>query len=204
MIELKIEQLGTCTVEGFPSFPYTCLTTERLIIRAPNISHQKDWVDVRTQNKDRLQPYEPLWSENWSTAEGYRARLAYQNKEWREDRGYFFLLFRRDDQSLIGGMNVNNVIRGSAQFASLGYWIDEAHEGQGFMSEAMDSTLAFCFDILKLQRVHAAILPDNTRSQKLLERFHFIKEGMSPKFAEINGTREDHDLYGVNFPEDRS
>lgn len=94
---------------------------------------------------------------------------------------------------------MNNVVRGSAQFASLGYWIDKNHEGQERMSEAMDATLAFCFDALKLERVHAATLPENTRSQQLLERFGFEKEGFAPKYLRINNKRQDHILYGLNY-----
>ena len=57
--------------------------------------------------------------------------------EWRNDPGYSFLIFRRDDDALLGGITLSNVRRGVAQTASLGYWIGEPYARQGYMTEAL-------------------------------------------------------------------
>ena len=44
-----------------------------------------------------------------------------QSDEWERDSGYGFFIFRRGDDALLGGINLNNVRRGVAQMASLGY-----------------------------------------------------------------------------------
>ena len=41
------------------------------------------------------------------------------------DRAYSFLIFKIDDKTLLGGINIGNVRRGVSQSASLGYWIGE-------------------------------------------------------------------------------
>ncbi len=197
-MDLDLAHSGTACIEGFPSFQYTSLTTKNLLLRPPSAQDQENWVEIRTRNRDHLHLFEPQWNVQWNTQENYTDRLGYQKMEWRADRGYFFLIMTRETPTLIGGVNINNVVRGSAQFASLGYWIDHAHEGQGLMSEALDASLAFCFDVLKLQRLNAATLDHNHRSRKILERFHFQKEGLAKRYAEVNGTREDHVLYGLN------
>ena len=99
---------------------------------------------------------------------------------------------------MIGGMNVNNICRGAAQYATLGYWISEDHQGQGYMSEALRLTLQFCFERLKLHRVNAACLPNNARSENLLRRAGFKHEGFAEKYISINGAWRDHVLYGLN------
>ncbi len=195
----NLEQtFGISHIEGFPSFRYTFLTTNNLILHPLKTDSYQEWVKVRTDNKVRLQPFEPKWADNWNTEDSYESRIAYQHKEWQEDRGYSFLIIKRQGNILIGGIGVNNIIRGSAQFSSLSYWIDGSHEGKGLMSEALNAIIAFSFNVLNLQRLNAATLKDNEKSQNILERFHFEKEGFSKKYAEINGTRQDHNLYGLN------
>ena len=41
------------------------------------------------------------------------------------------------DWQFAGQVTVNNIVRGSAQFASLGYWIDHSYAGRGLMPRAV-------------------------------------------------------------------
>ncbi|MGB1077567.1 MAG: GNAT family N-acetyltransferase [Bdellovibrionales bacterium] len=198
-MELDLTQFGTCKIEGFPSFPHTALISEKLLLRAPRLDDFKEWLELRASNESHLQPFEPAWGSVWKTPAHFQKRTNFQRQEWQQDRAYCFLIFKRDeDNKLIGGVNINNVIRGSAQFASLGYWIAKDYEGQGLMSEALDVTIKFCFDVLLLKRINIAVLDHNTRSKKLVERFGFEYEGTAKRYIEINGTRQDHLLYGLN------
>ncbi len=47
--------------------------------------------------------------------------------EWRDDLGYSWLIFRRGDGAMLGGVTLSNVRRGVAQSGSLGYWIGQPH-----------------------------------------------------------------------------
>ena len=150
-MEFDLTQFGTCKIEGFPSFPHSALITNRLVLRTPRLNDFKEWSALRGKNKDHLQPFEPAWGKTWDIQDVFQKRITHQKDEWIHDRSYCFLIFKRDEENkMIGGININNVIRGSAQFASLGYWIDKDYEGQGLMSEAMDSIIAFCFKGLLL------------------------------------------------------
>ena len=59
----------------------------------------------------------------------------------------------------------------------LGYGMNPAYEGHGYMSEALTAFLAFGKS-LGIQRVLADTLPDNIKSQNVLQRcgFRFLKE----------------------------
>jgi len=194
-----LQQFGTCDVEGFPSFRHTTIASPRLLLRAPRIEDFEQWRTLRKNNRDHLQPFEPTWSENWDAREAYQDSVLLQKTQWRAGRSYGFLIFDRYEDTMIGGINIDNVVRGSAQFASLGYWICKTREGDGMMSEAMDVSLTFCRHALKLARVNAATLAHNARSQTLLERFSFEKEGVAKSYLAINGTRQDHILYGLSL-----
>lgn len=189
---------GSMEVEGVPSYRHTMVTTDRLVMRAPRLEDYTQWCCIRRDNQDHIQPFDPKWPDDWDNQDNHQARIAYYQKQWRGDRAYVFLVIDRVRQDMIGGVHINQVARGPAQFASLGYWIAKPQEGLGLMSEAIDATVTFCFDVLKLQRVQAATVMSNVRSQVLLERYGFEREGIAKQYAEINGVREDHVLYGVN------
>ncbi len=181
------------------AWPPECprLETARVILRPPMDSDNEIWRNLRRRNKAHLQPFEPSWPENALLDSFFRRRLRYQQKEWMADRNYSLLIFTAD-HVLIGGMNVNNVSRGAAQFASLGYWVDHAHQNQGYMKDVMDLTLSFCFSFLKLERVNAATLTHNIPSQRVLLRAGFVEEGFAKEYIQINGARQDHKLFGLN------
>ena len=185
-------------IEGFPSFKYTAIKTPRLIMRAPRKTDFKDWCRVRGQNEKHLKPYEPEWSANWNTRRVFSRRVNRQEKEWCNALAYSFLICDRQSKDIIGGMNINAVNRGAAQFASLGYWIAEDWQGKGLMSEAMSAIIFFCFYILKLERINAATLEKNDRSINLLLSKGFEEEGLAKKYVEIDGVRRDHILFGLN------
>ncbi len=184
---------------GWPP-EYPKLETERIYLRPPMDADNVPWRELRRRNQVHLQPFEPTWPENALLDSFFRRRLRYQQKEWLNDRNYSLLVFTHDDV-MIGGMNINNVSRGAAQFASLGYWIDKDHQNQGYMKDVLQLTLSFCFSFLRLERVNAATLPDNTASQRVLQRAGFIEEGFAKAYIQINGIRQDHVLFGLNKTE---
>lgn len=170
----------------------------RVILRPPRLQDWQPWLEVRKRNRAFLKPYEPSWAHDWSSMAYFQKRLSLQARNWQEDLACSFLIFKNEDGALIGGMNVNNICRGAAQYASLGYWLDEDHQGQGYMAEAVNLTVQYCFRQLRLNRVHAASLLHNTRSQNLLLRCGFTQEGMARNYLKINGRWQDHLLFGLN------
>ena len=153
---------------------------------------------MRARNKALLQPFEPLWPENCLSEDFYRRRLLRQYQNWQADLSRSFLIVDFESSALIGGMNINNIARGASQSGSLGYWLDRAVQGQGLMHDALEVTLEYAFGPLGLHRVHAACIPENTRSQKCLERAGFVREGFAERYIEINGSWRDHILYGLH------
>ena len=179
------------------SFPKTELIGDRIMMRPPALSDWQDWAAVRENNFDHIQPFDPKWPKDAYTQDLFKRRTYRQSREWALGRANAFLIFTKDHRRLIGGMNINNICRGSAQFASIGYWIDKEFEGQGYMAEAIRLTLHYCFEVLLLHRVNASCLPHNERSQKTLLNAGFKKEGFAEKYLQINGVWEDHELYGL-------
>jgi ribosomal-protein-alanine N-acetyltransferase len=179
------------------SFPAVRLHGERVFLRPPDPVDWEDWMRVRDRSANYLIPYEPAWADDALSREAYMRRISQQSRDWKLGLSCSFLIFRKDDQAILGGINMNNIARGAAQFCSLGYWLGEEFQSAGYMAEAMRLVLAYGFDTLGLHRVNAATLPHNGRSIKLLRRLGFNDEGFAKAYLQINGQWQDHLLFGL-------
>ena len=169
----------------------------RVYLRVPRVGDWRAWTEIRTVSRAFLEPWEPTWSKGAVSRGAYRRRLRRQARESRDDTGYAFFIFRRADDTLVGGVTLSNLQRGVAMSCSLGYWVGEQHARQGFMSEAITSLLPFVFDTLGLHRLEAACLPDNVASQGLLRKLGFHEEGYARDYLRINGRWHDHLLFAL-------
>lgn len=173
----------------------TEIRTARLNLRAPERRDYAAWSEGRRQSRQHLEQWEPRWPTDALSREDWGRRLRAWKTAWREDRAYVFLVFDNASDALLGGASITNVRRGPAQAASLGYWLLQPATGQGFMREAVDALCRWCFDTLMLERIEAGTLPENLRSQRVLERCGFAEEGLARGYLEINGRRRDHVLF---------
>jgi len=185
--------------EIVPGFSTLQLEGENIFLRPPRTSDWSNWVQVRERNLAHLKPFEPRWTQDCLSKAYFKRRVSLQSLAWRNDNRYCFLIVSNDSEKLIGGININNVCRGSAHFATLGYWIDKDYEGIGYMSESVRLAIAFGFTSRGLHRVNASCILKNDRSKKLLMRLGFKKEGMAEKYLCIDGKWQDHYLFGLNI-----
>lgn len=176
--------------------PDIALQGANIFMRPPRLSDWHQWSNIRRKNSTHLRPFEPSWPPNCLSEEFFKRRLVRQAREWVNGRGQSFLIFKNSDNRLIGGMNINQIIRGASQSASLGYWIDKDHEGKGLMKETVRLTLNHCFTTLQLHRVNACCISRNERSKFLLLSCGFEKEGYAKSYLKINGSWQDHILFG--------
>ena len=180
------------------------LEGERVLLRPPLVADFDQWAALRAESRDFLQPWEPLWMADELTMPAYRRRL---RGYWRDSRAGVALplfIISRDSHELLGGINMSNIRRGIAQTASIGYWIGQRHARRGYMTDAVTTLVRHAFTEMKLNRVEAACIPENTASKHLLERCGFTREGYARRYLRINGRWRDHLLFAIvrEHPED--
>ena len=173
------------------------LTGERVFLRPPKRRDALKWQKLRMSSKSFLVPWEPSWNASSCTRRAYLRYFKNSNYLANMDRAYSFLIFKTEDKTLLGGINVGNVRRGVSQSASLGYWIGEKHSRNGYMKEALKLLIPSLFVDLRLNRIEAATLEENIASKNLLKKIGFKKEGVLRKYLKINGTWRDHILFGL-------
>ena len=80
------------------------LTGKRTELRAPERLDWQQWAELRSGSRNFLAPWEPSWSDDALSRAAFRRRLARYALEWHSDQGYTFLLFRREDEALLGAL----------------------------------------------------------------------------------------------------
>lgn len=108
-----------------------------------------------------------------------------------------FVVCLRSTGEIVGGVNINNIVRGTLQSGSLGYTAYASTAGHGYMTEGLRPVLQHGFDKLELHRLEANIQPDNTPSLNLVKRLGFRHEGYLPAFQFINGVWRDHERWAI-------
>ena len=173
------------------------LSTKNLTLRLPQMGDFVAWSSLRQISRDRLTPFEPEWAGNELSRDAFRNRLRFYQREFRDNTGYPFFIFTGEGETLVGGVTLSNVRRGVTQSASIGYWIGQPYQNNGFMSEAVAALLNYAFEDLSLHRIEAASLPDNYASMRVLAKNGFQREGLARQYLRINGRWQDHVLYSV-------
>ncbi len=86
---------------------------------------------------------------------------------------------------------------GDVSKAELGYWLDPAHQRNGYASEAATLLVDHGFEQLGLHRIEARVFEFNEPSQKLLERLGFEQEGRHREATFVDGEYQDIHWYSV-------
>ena len=159
----------------------------RVYIRKVNRGDEREFTALMRRSESLHEP----WISPPTSAVMFRHYL----QRLRRDDHEGFAICRSEDGCIVGVINVNHIVRGTFLSASLGYYVGADFQGSGFMLEGLQLLLNHAFNTMGLHRLEANIQPDNTRSQSLVERCGFVKEGFSPGFLFINGAWRDHERW---------
>ncbi len=187
----------------FPGGQQPVIRGEGVYMRYPRMADFLAWSRVRGESRAFLSPWEPVWASDELTKGAFRRRLKRYARETRHDTAYAFLVFRDEDDALIGGCTLSNVRRGVTQCCALGYWVGERFARQGYMHAAVRALVPFIFKTLGLHRIEAACLPSNEPSKMLLAKTGFRQEGIAKRYLLINGEWRDHVQFALLADEAR-
>ena len=169
--------------------------SERVLIRPPRRRDWKAWVKLRISSYDFLKRWEPHWDVDKCNRSTFMRQLRFQKTRAVYDQAYTFLCFKKNDKTLIGGVNISNIERGVMQTGNIGYWLGKDFTSQGYMREIIFALLPYIFNQIKLHRIQAYTLEENISSRNLLESLNFKNEGILRKSMKIDNVWRDHMLY---------
>jgi ribosomal-protein-alanine N-acetyltransferase len=178
------------------SWPVT-LTHGPVTLRPLELGDARPWRDARVRNSAWLKQWDATVPPNApgrpATFKGLVRRLS---RLAREDLAMPFAVLV--DGQFAGQVTVNNIVRGSAQFASIGYWIDQEYAGRGVVPLAVAMVMDHCFFVAHLHRIEIAIRPENTNSLRVVEKLGLKEYGLAERYLHIDGDWRDHRLFAMN------
>ncbi|MBP2706261.1 GNAT family N-acetyltransferase [Microbispora sp. RL4-1S] len=170
-------------VEPVPDAP-------RVFLRHVGADDQDEFVRLVRVSADLHHP----WMHLPATPEAFAAHLArYADREAEQS----LLVCVRETGAIAGLVNINSVIRGRFQCASVAYAAFAPSAGRGYMTEGLRLVLRHVFEVLRLHRLEANIQPGNESSLKMVRRLGFLREGYSPALLFIDGAWRDHERWAI-------
>jgi ribosomal-protein-alanine N-acetyltransferase len=176
------------------------LTSGEVTLRPLTYSDAGAWREARQRNAAWLRPWDatvPPGSE--ARPSSFRSLVFRLHRQARAGTTYPFAV--DVGGRFAGQVTVNNIVRGSAQFASVGYWLDRDYAGRGVMPCAVAMVIDHCFTSGGLHRIEIAIRPENSNSLRVVEKLAMREVGYAPKFLHIDGAWRDHRIYAVTVEE---
>lgn len=168
------------------------IETERLMLRpfrlsdAPVVQLLAGEREIADTTLNIPHPYENGMAEEWIAGH----KLAYE-----DGKAATFAIVLREDGGLVGAIGLR-IDRGFDK-AELGYWVGKSFWNRGYATEAAKALLAFGFDELRLNRIHAAHLARNPSSGRVMQKAGMVFEGTARQDIMKWGKYEDLVFYGM-------
>src|SRR5438270_314635 len=161
-----------------------CLVTElvggRVMLRPLRVDDWDAWREVRLRCRAWLERWEPRPDPGSADPalerEAFRARCGAWDRQRHFDAAYGFGLFHLDGR-FAGEVSLGSVQRGPFQMGYIGYWIDEALAGLGYVPEGVVLMMRHAFEALQMHRLEAAIVPRNDASRRVAQKLGLRDEG---------------------------
>lgn len=170
------------------------IETKRCILRLPRNDETQKLLEFYKSNQDHLAPWDPIMPNNFLTLDYWENKISEYHNEYEKQQTLRFHIFLKESDELIGMANFSRIVRGVFHCCGLGYRISAKYEGQGLMSESLRGAINHIFDELNFHRIEANFIPSNIRSENLLRKIGFIKEGYAKDYLLIAGKWQDHVL----------
>lgn len=147
------------------------------------------------RNREHLAPWEPIRSEEFFTEQFQRQDIEHRLKAVQAEESFPLALV--SGQEIVGRFNLAGITRGPFQNAGLGYWIDREYQGRGLAAATVRMIVQEARDEIGLHRIEASTLMRNAASQRVLLKNGFQLIGMAPRYLQIAGEWQDHNLYQI-------
>jgi RimJ/RimL family protein N-acetyltransferase len=112
-----------------------------------------------------------------------------------ENEWFSYAIADPSTDELLGDVSIHLEWQGRS--AELGFTLALEHRGQGIAAEASNRVIEHLFEDLGVQRVHAALHPDNVDSMLLLERLGFVYEGTARQAYWVGDVCSDDPKFGL-------
>ncbi|BCN24657.1 GNAT family N-acetyltransferase [Vibrio alfacsensis] len=151
---------------------------QALIVQSPSLHQWLDWCNPSVTLKD---------------AQDF---LLATRLNWVKTEAFGFGIYERENHHLVGMVAVNELYH-TFNMASIGYWVADKYQRNGFAQESIAALAEFCFAQLSLTRIEIVCDPDNTASQALIESVGAKRETIARNRFIFHGKTKDGVVYSL-------
>lgn len=171
----------------------TLTLTERIVLRPLRLTDAPAYYACARKNLQRLQPWF-YWAREALTLEETQQYLTDVELQPApaHDRPYGFF----DGDAMAGSIGLYKIDFVN-RIARIGYWIDEAYEGQGLITRGAGALIDLAFHELELNRIEIRCAPDNLASRAVPQRLGFTEEGLHRQVLALHGGFQDLVMYAM-------
>ncbi len=156
-------------------FP-TMFQTKRLLVRKPFPGDGAEVYEAVRASITDLEPWVPFVNSVSSEEQAEaNVREAHAKFLLREELG--FHIYHREEGFFIGALTMHPTNWNIPKF-ELSFWLHSAHQGQGYITEALAGATNFAFEKLDAKRVEIRCDAANEAARKTAERIDFSLEGI--------------------------
>lgn len=174
---------------------YAIETGERVFLRYPVPGDRDEFVALRQGSRKHLEKWEPIPPSGLDTFSDKAFELEYKTR--KSPAQHRWLICTLDSGAIAGRVTLGAIERGPFQNGRFGYWLGREFTGKGYMREGLTLALRQSFEVLRLHRVCANVMPSNEPSKNVLLRCGFVLEGYSQNYLQIRGAWKDHERYAI-------
>ncbi|HVF18922.1 MAG TPA: GNAT family N-acetyltransferase [Mycobacteriales bacterium] len=159
--------------------PPARLAAGRVVLRRPAPADAARTAATLAENIDHLIGWMAWVPTAAVTEAGQLERLRENDAAWEAGTGYLYLLLSADESEHYGMLGLHRRIGPGA--LEIGYWVAKAHEGNGYITEAVALLTDAALALADVERVEIHCDAANTRSAAIPARVGYVLERVDDK-----------------------
>jgi len=171
-------------------YRYKQIKTGRLLLVKPDMKYLDEYFDNLSDK--RMWKYDSLRIK--LTRPGIKKWLERRILANKKKNEYSFFILCND--KLVGTI-MTNCLNRSPRSCDISYEVSCKYWGNGYATEALSAFVDWVFKNTKLRRIIASVVAENLASVKVLEKNHFVREGVLRESAMHNNKIYDDYVYGL-------
>ncbi|GGF04428.1 GNAT family N-acetyltransferase [Flavobacterium limi] len=177
---------------NFNFTPFPVIETERLILRRITDDDINEVFELRSNPETMKYIPRPLVK----TTDDALAHIAMIEEKIGTNTGINWGITLKENSKVIGIIGYYRMQPENYR-AEIGYMLLPEFHGKGIITEALIRLISYGFNDMGLHSIEAVIDPENTASEKVLEKCGFIKEAHLKEAEFYNGKFLDKVIYSL-------
>ena len=170
-------------------------------MRIVRMKDSKSMERLILSNREWLRPWEATNPEGPNSFD-IRGQIRMLLKQMDNNSCLPFVI--EQDGTIVGQLNVANILFGSVSSCVIGYWVAPEVAGKGITPTAVALVCDYLFNVVGIHRIEIDIRPENLSSLRVVEKLGFRHEGLKQRYIHINGAWRDHYIFALTHEEVQS